>query len=111
MYIHTVHVEMDTSKPRNKQIMSIKKKKKISLIYKSAWSRVNIYTRVHAHKTKNMFVIENYMYTEHRHTKCMGCLKQHNTGWSSTWTDIYIYIYIIYNLCSWFHVTSKRDNI
>ena len=28
MYIHTVHVKMDTSKPRNKQIMSIKKKKK-----------------------------------------------------------------------------------
>ena len=51
---------------------------------------VNIYTRVHAHKTKNMFVIENYMHIEHRHTKCMGCLKQHNTGWSSTWTDIYI---------------------
>ena len=24
MYIHTVHVKMDTSKPRNKQIMSIK---------------------------------------------------------------------------------------
>ena len=28
MYIHTVHVKMDTSKPRNKQIMSIKKIKK-----------------------------------------------------------------------------------
>ena len=52
MYIHTVHVKMDTSKPRNKQIMSIKKN---IYIYKSAWSRVNIYTRVHAHKTKNMF--------------------------------------------------------
>ena len=25
MYIHTVHVKMDTSKPRNKQTMSIKK--------------------------------------------------------------------------------------
>ena len=31
MYIHTVHVKMDTSKPRNKQIMSIKK----IYIYKS----------------------------------------------------------------------------
>ena len=29
MYNHTVHVKMDTSKPRNKQIMSIKKKKYI----------------------------------------------------------------------------------
>ena len=28
MYIHTVHVKMDTSKPRNKQTMSIKKIKK-----------------------------------------------------------------------------------
>ena len=28
MYIHTIHVEMDTSKPRNKQITSIKKEKK-----------------------------------------------------------------------------------
>ena len=27
MYIHTNHVEMDTSKPRNKSIMSIKKQK------------------------------------------------------------------------------------
>ena len=35
-----------------------------------------------------MFVIENYTHIEHRHTKCMGCLKQHNTGCSSTW--IYI---------------------
>ena len=34
-----------------------------------------------------MFVIENYMHIEHRHTKCMGCLKQHNTGWSSTWRE------------------------
>ena len=29
MYIHTVHVEMDPSKPRNKQLMSIKINKKI----------------------------------------------------------------------------------
>ena len=37
MYIHTVHVKMDTSKPRNKQTMSIKKKyKKKIYIYKSA---------------------------------------------------------------------------
>ena len=35
-----------------------------------------------------MFVIENYMHIKHRHTKGMDCLKQHNTGWSSTWTDI-----------------------
>ena len=26
-----------------------------------------------------MFVIENYMHIEHRHTKGMGCLKQHST--------------------------------
>ena len=36
MYIHTVHVKMDTSKPRNKQTMSIKKKIIIIIIYKSA---------------------------------------------------------------------------
>ena len=55
--------------------MSIKKqnKQKTFFLHKSAWSRVNIYTRVHAHKIKKMFVIENYMHTEHRHTKCMGC--------------------------------------
>ena len=28
-----------------------------------------------------MFVIENYMHIEHRHTKGMGSMKQHNTGW------------------------------
>ena len=28
MYIHTIHVEMDTSKPRNKQIINFKKEKK-----------------------------------------------------------------------------------
>ena len=33
MYIHTVHVKMDTSKPRNKQIMSIKNKKIKKYIY------------------------------------------------------------------------------
>ena len=31
---------------------------------------------IHAHKIKNMFVIKNYMHIEHRHTKCVGCLKQ-----------------------------------
>ena len=56
MYIQTNHVEMDTSKPKNKSIMSIKKK-------------------------ENMFVIENCRHIEHRHTKGRGCLKQHNTGW------------------------------
>ena len=49
---------------------------------------------MHAHK--NMFVIENYMHIEHRHTKRMGCLKQHNTGWSST----HIYIYMIMVSCN-----------
>ena len=90
MYIHTNHVEMDTSKPRSKSIMSIINKyihTKISLI-------CGKHIQAHAHKIKNMFAIENYMHIEHRHTKCMGCLKQHNTGWSSTWIYIYIYIYI-----------------
>ena len=35
---------------------------------------IYIYIRAHAHKINNMFVIENYMHIEHRHTKCMGCL-------------------------------------
>ena len=42
---------------------------------------------------------ENYMHTEHRHTKGMGCLKQHNTCWKQHMErDIYD------------HVTRKRDN-
>ena len=44
---------------------------------------------MHAHKIKNMFVIKNYMHTEHRHTKCMGCLKH-----IYIYIDIYRYIYI-----------------
>ena len=37
-----------------------------------------------------MFVTENYMHIEHRHTKGMGCLKQHNTGWKQH-MERYIY--------------------
>ena len=37
-----------------------------------------------------MFVIENCMHIEHRHTKDMGCLKQHNTGWKQP-MERYIY--------------------
>ena len=84
MYIHANHVEMDTSKSRNKSIMSIKKRIKISLI----WGK-HIHARTHI-RLRNMFVIENYMHIEHRHTKCMGCLKQHNTRWSSTGRYIYL---------------------
>ena len=74
---------------------------KISLI----WGK-HIYTRTHAHKIKDMFVIKNYMHIEHRHTKCMGCLKQHNlTQVGAAHGDIYLY------LRSWFHVTPKKDNI
>ena len=37
-------------------------------------------------------VIENYMHIEHRHTKGMGCLKQHNTGSKQ---HIYVYFALI----------------
>ena len=56
MYIHTNHVEMNTSKPRNKSIMSMK------YIY-IARSEVSTHARAH---TENMHT-ENYMHTEHRH--------------------------------------------
>ena len=82
-------------------IQTMLKKLLYILFFFLARSRVNTHIHVHAHK--NMFVTENYMHIEHRHTKGMGCLKQHNTGWKQH-MERYIYY-------QWFLVTPKRDNI